>query len=118
MNRREFESGWREAAAPVLAELEQWRNEHPEATLTEIEGALDRGLAALRARIAQDMALASEAAEWRDPAERPLCPECGVPLERRGRHERSVTTSGDCEIRLERTYGECPRCSRGFFPSG
>ena len=54
--------------------------------LREIEAAVDEHLAAVRARMLQDAALASAAADLRalPAAERPACPDCGRRLEARG----------------------------------
>jgi ribosomal protein L34E len=68
----------------------------------------------------QDAALASAAADIQaaQAAERPVCPQCGVVLEGRGRQERQLTTHHDQIVRLERSYGVCPACGAGFFPPG
>ena len=97
----------------------EWRREHPKATLTEIERALDARWAKARAEIVTDVAQGSASADFagRD-AERPLCPACQVPLIARGKHERSLRTHGNRWIRLERDYAECPQCGEVFFPSG
>ena len=120
MKRKEFDAGWKAAVEPVLAELKQWRLDHPAATLAEIEAALDQRLAPLRAELLRDVAQASAAADWSaaDADERPACPDCAVPLARRGKHRRELLTAGDQPVPLERCYGACPRCGRGFFPSG
>ena len=120
MDRREFEEQWRASAEPVLADIKRWRTEHPQATLEEIEAQVDARLAPLRAEMIRDIAQASAAADWRarPAAERPTCPDCKVPLTARGRTKRRLQTCGDQPLELKRCYGVCPRCARGFFPSG
>ena len=118
MNRKEFEAQWREAVEPVLAEMQEWQAAHPRATFAEIEAAVEARLAPLRAKMVADLAQAGEAETWENEASRPRCPECGEALVRRGRHTRRIVTAGDQVVPLDRTYGECPRCQRGFFPLG
>jgi len=109
---------WEELSNEVLTGMKEWRLQHPKATLREIEAALDERLAHLRARMLQDMALASAAAEWvgTKAEERPVCPKCGGRLVSRGQRKRRLQTHGGKEIELERAYGVCPTCGAGFFP--
>ena len=55
--------------------MKEWRLQHPKATLRQIEGALDERLGKMRARMLQDAALASAAADIRtaQASERPVC---------------------------------------------
>jgi hypothetical protein len=119
MRREEFDAKWREAAEEALTGMKQWRLEHPKATLDEIEAALDERLSKLRAQMLQDAAQVSAASEWaKAPArERPVCPDCQVPLISRGKEVRRLVTEGDRPLELERSQGTCPRCGRAFFPS-
>ncbi len=43
--------------------MREWRLEHPKATFREIEAAVDEKLGGMRARLLEDLALASRAAE-------------------------------------------------------
>jgi hypothetical protein len=120
MRREEFDAQWRTAAEEAITGMKQWRLEHPQATLEEIEAALDARLSGLRAQMLQDTAQASAAAEWTQapPAERPRCPDCQVALISRGQEVRRLVTEGDRPLELARSQGTCPRCRRAFFPSG
>lgn len=112
-------SDWVKVFEEVDSGVREWRREHPRATLTEIERALDERWAKARAEIVRDVAQASAAADFGGAGEaRPQCPECRAPLQARGKHERELRTHGDQTVRLERDYGECPRCGGTFFPSG
>lgn len=117
---KDFDGKWQEAAEEVMSGMKEWRQEHPRATLCEIENALDERLAKLRVRMLTDAALASAAAEISDGEgrERPLCTECGQEVEARGKQERLLTSQHNQTLRLERSYGVCPHCGAGFFPSG
>ena len=54
---------WGGLTKEALQELTDWRWEHPKATLKEIEELVDGSLARVRARLLQEVALASDARE-------------------------------------------------------
>ena len=97
--------------AAIEAAMHAWRLAHPAATLTEIELELDRQLAAARAAL-----LAQIAATGTSDAS--VCPDCGARLAHQGRRRRTLTTTGDSVVTLDRPYARCPRCGRGLFPPG
>jgi ribosomal protein L34E len=123
----EVEARWQHEIDEVMTGMKEWRLQHPRATLKEIEQALDEKLARVRARMLEDIALASRAArigegdQASDKAdergsERPRCPKCGGALESRGEQARTLVTNHNQEIRLTRSYGYCPACAAGLFP--
>jgi uncharacterized protein with PIN domain len=118
MWKAETEAHWQREAEAVMSGMKEWRVQHPRASLQEIEMALDERLAQMRARMLQDLALASAAARVGEAAEaeRPRCPRCGGPLEARGTEERTLTTTYNQPIRLQRSYAYCPACQAGLFP--
>lgn len=107
---------WREEAEAIATGLAEWRAQHPRATFGEIEAALDARLDGMRARLLEDLALASRATDA--SGEGAVCPECGGRLEKRGAHERQVVTQGDRVVRLRREYATCSACGAGLFPPG
>jgi uncharacterized protein with PIN domain len=114
-----IEAAWHREAEAVITGIKEWRAQHPRATFTEIEQALDARLDGMRARLLEDLALASRAADLSGEAgERPRCPDCGAELRPRGGHEREVVTRGDRVVRLARRYAACPECGGGRFPPG
>jgi len=115
-----FEVRWQQEAAAVISGMKEWRLQHPRATWREIEAALDERLSGMRARLLEDLALASAAAELssQGQGERPTGARCGVALRPRGRQERSVLVQGGQVVRLERDYAACPSCGEGLFPPG
>lgn len=118
MNRDPLDQRWWPLAQEVLTGMKEWRLQHPTATLSEIETALDERLGRLRARMLEDAALASAATSWsqeEDPPP-PLCPACSAPLQSRGAHPRGLQTQAGQEITLTRSYGHCPACGAGLFP--
>lgn len=114
----ELEGRWAAGLSNVGAEIAQWRREHPRATLTEIEDALDGRLAVMRTQMLVDTVMTSPAASFaRAPrTQRPKCPECGERLVSRGQAERTLTTTQGQHIRLRRSYAQCPSCQMEFFP--
>ena len=61
--REDFDRRWQELSEEVISGMKEWRLQHPKATLTEIERALDERLGRMRARMLQDAAMASVAAD-------------------------------------------------------
>jgi hypothetical protein len=114
----ELEARWRHLSEDVLVGMKEWRQAHPKATLREIETTLDAKLANVRARMLAVVALASEAADLVASGERTGCPECGHRVEAHGQAERTVTTTGNPPVVLQRRYAVCPACGAGLFPSG
>ena len=111
---------WQQEGAAILSGFKEWRQQHPRATLSEIEAALDARLARLRARLLEDAALASAAADLRAlPAEaRPRCPRCGQAMALRGPEERHLTTTYEQPLTMRRHYAVCAACDEALFPPG
>ncbi len=117
---------WDALAAEAFVGIKEWRLQHPKATFREIEVAIDERLSVLRARMLQDVALASAAAAVAEapPVARPACPVCTARgpgtgrLEVRGRHPREVTVTYGQTVTLSRDYAVCAECGTGFFPPG
>ena len=112
------EQTWHRMTAEIMAGMRDWRLQHPKATLREIEHELDTRWARVRARLLEDMALASVAADWTatPAAQQPTCPDCGQPLQLRGADTRTLQTHGGQALTLERQYGTCSACGAGLFP--
>ncbi len=77
-------------------------------------------MALLRARMLEDLALASRPADVQalPVEERPACPACGGRVEARGAKTRQLTTTYNRQITLTRSYAVCPSCGTGLFPPG
>jgi YgiT-type zinc finger domain-containing protein len=114
------EAKWEVLAAEAFVGMREWRLQHPRATFTEIEQALDARLSTLRTRMLQDVALASAATDVGAtcPAARPACPACGGQLAGRGQDTRAVTTTHGQTVTLSRSYAVCAACGAGVFPPG
>ena len=112
--REDLDSLWHRLSEEVMSGIKEWRLRHPKATLSEIEDALDQRLSKMRARMLEDLALASAAANVNESEVQ--CAECGSRLESRGKKARKLKTHHNQEIRLSRAYGVCPKCGASFFP--
>jgi len=97
------------ADTALAADLRRWRRAHPDATLTEIERALDARLDAARAGL-----LAEVAGDLTDDAAR--CPGCGERPARRGTRTRTLRTRGAVPLALTRAYLRCPAGGAGLSP--
>ena len=120
MKQQSGEPTWHGMSAEILSGMQEWRHQHPQATLREMELEVDARLSRLRARMVEDLALQSAAADGEDAqaSEQPRWPQCGVPLQPRGTQTRHLQTHGGRELTLERRYGVCPSCQEGLFPPG
>jgi hypothetical protein len=120
MAKQPLDQTWHTLSADILTGMAEWRQQHPKATLRDMEAELDTRWARLRARMLEDMALASVAADWEEApaADQPPCPTCGTPLQARGKQVRHLHTHGGRDLALERSYGVCPSCQDGLFPPG
>jgi RNase P subunit RPR2 len=113
----DLQKRWEEQGEDIFAAVAQWRAAHPKATLAEIEQAVDEQMNRLRARMIEQAAQASAAAES-EVSQELVCEQCGQPLQARGRGKRRWQTQGGQEVEVERSYVTCPQCGGGFFPPG
>lgn len=112
------EQTWHRLTEEIMTGMREWRTDHPKATLREMEDELDARWTRVRARMLEDMAVASAAADWAGTPtrEHPLCPDCSRPLHLRGTEPRTLQTHGGHVLTLARRYGTCPVCGTGLFP--
>src|ERR1700694_4537180 len=91
----ETEARWQQEVDLVMTGMKEWRLQHPRASFGEIEAALDERWARMRARMLQDLAVASAAARVSvaPEAERPRCPQCGGAVEARGGGQRTLSAT-------------------------
>jgi hypothetical protein len=117
MQPEDLQERWKERGEQVFACVAQWRVAHPQATLAEIEQAVDEQIHRLRARMIEQAAQASAAAES-TASQGLVCEQCGEPLQARGRAKRRGPPQGGQQVEVERTSVSCPHCGGGFFPPG
>jgi YgiT-type zinc finger domain-containing protein len=93
-------------------ELDAWHATHPDATLYDMERAVEQQIDRLRS------ALLAAQTDGRYGAERPACPRCGTTMVHRTRRRKRVVLKGDETLDLDRSYVVCPSCGEGLFPPG
>jgi hypothetical protein len=118
MARRKTRAEWWQEAHQALDQMEAFNAAHPQATWAEIEAAVDGALAGLRRDLLADSIQGHALADFREAAERPVCPHCGSRLQADGQFLRQVRTQGDDVVPIARTRGRCPACGAAFFPPG
>jgi len=112
--REEFESLWHKLSEELMTGMKEWRLQHPRATLSEIEEALGERLSKMRARMLEDLALASAR---RNLAEKRVeYPECGGKLESRGQRVRKLKTHHNQELTLSAGIRRMSGMRGEFFP--
>ena len=116
----EQEDKWRELQDRINATIAEWRREHPEATLTEIEDVVDSQIATVRTQMVEDLAQGGRTADLRRLAkeDRPRCPYCRRSVAANGKGRRKLKTFHGQVIELERDQAYCTHCAVTFFPSG
>lgn len=99
-------------------EVGNWRQENRKATFNEIENKLEEKWAKLRADMLRDLIKESDFIQFTDlPNEkRPRCPSCGKLLSGDGKQQRTLTTTHNEDIQLDRQKGRCNSCKISFFP--
>lgn len=102
------------AAAEMIESLLDWDEKNRAPNLTEIE---DEVLL-LRQRFGQVLAeTVVEGQELQQPAENPVCPDCGEEMRSKGKKRKGVESRAG-SLDVERGYYYCPRCKQGLFPPG
>jgi ribosomal protein S27AE len=96
----------------VQHELAAWHATHPDATLAEIERAVETQIERLRADLLDDQTSQVFVEE------RPQCQECGGTMTRQTRQRKRVVLRGDETLDLDRSSVVCPQCGAGLFPPG
>lgn len=116
MNAEEMSQQWQQSSQQASQAIAHWRVAHPEATLAEIEAAVDEQMNRLRARMIEEVAQASPLEQEESGRQSRKCPQCGERMQARGKHQRGLQTQGGQQVRLKRQYLSCPACGYSFFP--
>lgn len=98
----------------LIRKMSQWQEANPNATLTEIEVAVEAELAELRRQLVEAMVQEEKAASQ----ERPECPECGGAMVKNGRRKRKLQSKEGQTIQLDRQQWRCLSCGATLFPPG
>ncbi len=115
MSREQRMAEFQQAATDMYAALERWYDQHPEASLGEIEQEARRLRREMRGKT---LGLLINGRSTGESANPPLCPACEQPMEFEG--YRAWGVSGlEGDVKLERAYYVCPRCQgQTIFPPG
>jgi uncharacterized protein with PIN domain len=111
-SKNERDEAWIELEKVLLEELEKVRRG---ALLAESFDEMEDIVVATGQELQQAM-LAAAAAQ-REPLGRPKCPDCGEPMDRKGKKPRTQKTSVG-EVVFERERWTCPACGASLFPPG
>jgi hypothetical protein len=115
MSRGQREAAFLERAARMYADLEDWYDQHPEASFGEIEAKARR----LRRKLmGEALAVLINGRDTGYSLEAPRCSECGQAMVFKG-HRRWGISGLEGETTLMRAYYVCPECEgETVFPPG
>jgi hypothetical protein len=101
------------AAKEMYVGLEEWYDQHPDASLGEIEQEVRRRRRELMGKTQEILINGRSTGESARP---PECPTCHQPMDFEGYRPWGVSGL-EGEIKLERAYYVCPRCDeQTIFP--
>ncbi len=98
----------------LIQKMSQWQRANPDATLTDIEEAVEAELAQIRQRIVEEMVREKEAASHEEPD----CPRCGERMVKNGRRSRKLKGKEGQTVTLDRQQWRCLSCGATLFPPG
>jgi hypothetical protein len=114
MSREKREAAFVETARKGFDELEEWYDEHPDATFGEIETKAKEVRRKLMGKGLEQLINGRDAGF---AIEGEKCPTCGEEME--FKDYLSWTVKGiEGDTRLERAYFVCPECGETIFPPG
>jgi len=118
---------WQKLVTEITGWIKEWADQHPKATLAEIEHETMRRMAQSQARLLEDLLREKAVEQSAAEGESVLCAECGAPMQARGEEERCrlkarvgrlplaygvfLITSGRCTRILTRMVKVCSACS-------
>lgn len=111
-SQNERSEAWKELEEVLLEELEKVRKQ---TLLAESFDDMEDIVVEAGQQLQQAMLVA--AAEQREQLERPKCPTCGKPMDRRGKKPRTQKTSVG-KVVFERERWTCHECEASLFPPG
>jgi hypothetical protein len=114
LNSQEARARFEEEAQALWEQMDHWMDEHPEATLKEME----QHLRVLRREFGAKLVALQLLKRGAGVQDQPVaCPQCGRRMEYKGILEKPVVGI-EVEGKLPRAYYHCPHCGEGLFPPG
>ena len=110
----EKQSPRQEQPNELTRKMSQWQQTNPQATLTDMEEAVEAELAKLRRKLVEEMIQEKEAAIQ----EVPDCPQCGQEMVKNGQRQRSLQSKEGETVQLKRQQWRCLSCETTLFPPG
>ena len=110
----EKENSQQEQPNKLSDKMRQWQQANPNATLTDIEEAVEAELAQLRKQLVEEMVQEKEGVSQAEPD----CPQCGQKMVKNGRRRRKLKSKEGQTIQLERQQWRCLSCGTTLFPPG
>jgi transposase-like protein len=104
----------KEQADELTRKMSQWQAANPNATLTDIEEAVEAELAKLRKQLVEEMVREKEAAQQQVPD----CPQCGKPMAKNGQRKRKLLGKEGQTVAMNRQQWRCTHCGATLFPPG
>ena len=101
-------------AESLWDEFNAWYQDHPEATLDEMEAELGKQR---RAILGDFLELSLRQGDLGATPEAPSCSQCGKPMVFKGYPEKEIHGL-EADTKIPRAYYVCPTCGIGFFPPG
>jgi hypothetical protein len=95
-------------------EFNTWYQDHPEATLDEMEAELGKQR---RAILGNFLELSLRQGDLGATPKAPSCSQCGKPMVFKGYPQKEVHGL-EADTKIPRAYYVCPTCGVGLFPPG
>lgn len=115
MSRGQRQTAFEALAAAMYEELEDWYDEHPEASFEEVEA---QAREKRRTLMGAGLALLVNGRDSGYALEGQPCAQCGREMAYKGQGFGKTIHGLEGDTRLERAYYVCPACGETLFPPG